>query len=45
LNGTLNASVTSGTTIEPTKPDFYLPESKEQAAAEWAENYTEGEEV
>ena len=43
LNGTLNASVTSGTTIEPTKPDFYLPESKEQAAAEWAENYTEGE--
>ena len=44
LNGTLNASVTSGTTIEPTKPDFYLPESKEQAAAEWAENYTEGEE-
>ena len=45
LNGTLNASVTSGTMIEPTKPDFYLPESKEQAAAEWAENYTEGEEV
>ena len=45
LNGTFNASVTSGTTIEPTKPDFYLPESKEQAAAEWAENYTEGEEV
>ena len=45
LNATLNASVTSGTTIEPTKPDFYLPESKEQAAAEWAENYTEGEEV
>ena len=45
LNGTLNASDTSGTTIEPTKPDFYLPESKEQAAAEWAENYTEGEEV
>lgn len=45
LNGTLNASVTSGTTVEPTKPDFYLPESKEQAAAEWAENYTEGEEV
>ena len=45
LNGTLNASVTSGTTIEPTKPNFYLPESKEQAAAEWAENYTEGEEV
>lgn len=45
LNGTLNASVTSGTTIEPTKSDFYLPESKEQAAAEWAENYTEGEEV
>ena len=45
LNGTLNASVTSGTTIEPAKPDFYLPESKEQAAAEWAENYTEGEEV
>ena len=45
LNGTLNASVTSGTTIEATKPDFYLPESKEQAAAEWAENYTEGEEV
>lgn len=45
LKGTLNASVTSGTTIEPTKPDFYLPESKEQAAAEWAENYTEGEEV
>lgn len=45
LNGTLNASVTSGTTIEPTKPDFYLPKSKEQAAAEWAENYTEGEEV
>lgn len=45
LNGTLNASVTSGTTIEPTKPDFYLPESKEQAAAEWAENYTEGEEI
>ena len=45
LNGTLNASVTSGTTIEPTKPDSYLPESKEQAAAEWAENYTEGEEV
>lgn len=45
LNGTLNASVTSGTTIEPTKPDFYLPESKEQAAAEWAENYTEGEEA
>lgn len=45
LNGTLNAAVTSGTTIEPTKPDFYLPESKEQAAAEWAENYTEGEEV
>ena len=45
LNDTLNASVTSGTTIEPTKPDFYLPESKEQAAAEWAENYTEGEEV
>ena len=45
LNGTLNASVTSGTTIEPTKPDFYLPESREQAAAEWAENYTEGEEV
>ncbi len=45
LNGTLNASVTSGTTIEPTKPDFCLPESKEQAAAEWAENYTEGEEV
>ena len=45
LNGTLNASVTSGTTIEPTKPDFYLPESSEQAAAEWAENYTEGEEV
>ena len=45
LNGTLNASVTSGTTIEPTKPDFYLPESKEQAEAEWAENYTEGEEV
>ena len=45
LNGTLNASVTSGTTIEPTKPDFYLPESKEKAAAEWAENYTEGEEV
>lgn len=45
LNGTLNASVTSGTTIEPTKPDFYLPESKEQVAAEWAENYTEGEEV
>ena len=45
LNGTLNASVTSGTTIEPTKPDFYLPESKEQAAAEWAEHYTEGEEV
>ena len=45
LNGTLKASVTSGTTVEPTKPDFYLPESKEQAAAEWAENYTEGEEV
>ena len=45
LNGTLKASVTSGTMIEPTKPDFYLPESKEQAAAEWAENYTEGEEV
>ena len=45
LNGALNASVTSGTTVEPTKPDFYLPESKEQAAAEWAENYTEGEEV
>lgn len=45
LNGTLNASVTSGTTIEPAKPDFYLPESNEQAAAEWAENYTEGEEV
>ncbi len=45
LNGTLKASVTRGTTIEPTKPDFYLPESKEQAAAEWAENYTEGEEV
>ena len=45
LNGTLNASVTSGTTIEPTRPDFYLPESNEQAAAEWAENYTEGEEV
>ena len=45
IKGTLNASVTSGTTIEPTKPDFYLPESKEQAAAEWAENYTEGEEV
>ena len=45
LNGTLKASVTSGTTIEPTKPDFYLPESKEQAAAEWAEKYTEGEEV
>lgn len=45
LNGTLKASVTSGTTIEQTKPDFYLPESKEQAAAEWAENYTEGEEV
>lgn len=45
LNGTLKASVTSGTTIEPTKPDFYLPESKEQAAAEWAENYTEGEKV
>ena len=45
LNGTLKASVTSGTTIDPTKPDFYLPESKEQAAAEWAENYTEGEEV
>ena len=45
LNGTLNAFVTSGTTIEPTKPDFCLPESKEQAAAEWAENYTEGEEV
>ena len=45
LNGTMKASVTSGTTIEPTKPDFYLPESKEQAAAEWAENYTEGEEV
>ena len=45
LNGTLKASVTSGTTIEPTKPDFYLPESKEQAAAEWAENYTEGEGV
>ena len=45
LNGTLNASVTSGTTIEPTKPDFYLPKSKEQVAAEWAENYTEGEEV
>lgn len=45
LNGTLNASVTSGTTIEPTKPDFYLPKSKEQAAAEWAEHYTEGEEV
>ena len=45
LNGTLNASVTSGTTIEPTKPDFYLPESNEQAAVEWAENYTEGEEV
>lgn len=45
LNGTLNASVTSGTTIEATKPDFYLPESNEQAAAEWAENYTEGEEV
>lgn len=45
LNGTLKASVTSGTTIEPTKPNFYLPESKEQAAAEWAENYTEGEEV
>ena len=45
LNGTLKASVTSGTTIEPTKPDFYLPKSKEQAAAEWAENYTEGEEV
>ena len=45
LNGTLNASVTSSTTIEPTKPDFYLPESNEQAAAEWAENYTEGEEV
>ena len=45
LNGTLKASVTSGTTLEPTKPDFYLPESKEQAAAEWAENYTEGEEV
>ena len=45
LNGTLNASVTSGTTIEATKPDFYLPKSKEQAAAEWAENYTEGEEV
>lgn len=45
LNGTLKASVTSGTTIEPTKPDFYLPESKEQAAAEWAEHYTEGEEV
>ena len=45
LNGTLNASATSGTTVEPTKPDFYLPESKEQAAAEWAENYTEGEEV
>ena len=45
LNGTLKASVTSGTTIEPTKPDFYLPESKEQAAAEWAENYTDGEEV
>ncbi len=45
IKGTLKSSVTSGTTIDPTKPDFYLPESKEQAAAEWAENYTEGEEV
>ena len=45
LNGTLNAAVTSGTTIEPTAPDYYLPPSSEQARAEWAQSYTEGEEL
>ena len=45
LNGTLNAAVTSGTTIEPTTPDYYLPPSSEQERAEWAQSYTEGEEL
>lgn len=45
LNGTLNAAVTSGTTIEPTKPDYYLPPSSELERAEWAQSYTEGEEL
>lgn len=46
LNGTLRAAVTSGTTIEPTEPDRYLPAGSASAdAAQWAQSYTEGEEV
>ena len=44
LNGTLKAAVTSGTTIEPAEPDYYLPQETSDAVA-WAQNYTEGEEV
>lgn len=44
LNGTLKAAVTSGTTIEPAEPDYYLPQEASDAAV-WAQNYTEGEEV
>ncbi|MBE5037107.1 MMPL family transporter [Subdoligranulum sp. DSM 109015] len=44
LNGTLNAAVTSGTTIEPAAPNYYLP-ANDQARAEWAQSYTEGEEL
>lgn len=44
LNGTLKAAVTSGTTIEPAEPDYYLPQETSDAAV-WAQNYTEGEEV
>lgn len=46
LNGTLRAAVTSGTTIEPAEPDRYLPSgSASEEAAQWAQSYTEGEEV
>ena len=44
LNGTLHAAVTSGTTIEPTQPDYCLPQEVSEAEV-WAQNYTEGEEV
>lgn len=44
LNGTLKAAVTSGTTIEPAEPDYYLPQEASDAAV-WAQNYTEGGEV
>ena len=44
LNGTLHAAVTSGTTIEPTQPDYCLPQEVSDAEV-WAQNYTEGEEV